>query len=125
TRKPCFIANPPRWSEEIGRVDAARSQESAELAQARGLDLADTLAGQAQALADRLELLGRIPFEPETPPEHGALVGGEVVEHRDQIGSLTEQRDQRIAWVGRLVGDQVAHAALPFTDRGLERHRLQ
>jgi len=57
-----------RCSEEIGRVDAARPQQGAELAQARGLDLPDAFPGQAKPLADCLELLGRVALEAEAPP---------------------------------------------------------
>src|SRR5262245_65822950 len=74
-------------SEEVRCVDAARPQERAQLAEPGALDLPDALASQAETLADRLELLGRIALEAEAPTQHGALVGGEVVEHRDQVGS--------------------------------------
>src|SRR5262250_3376086 len=39
---------PMASSEKVGRVDAARPQERPQLAEPRGLDLADALAGQTE-----------------------------------------------------------------------------
>src|SRR5262249_43496450 len=87
--------DPSSRSEQVGRVDAARTEQGAQLAEPRPLDLTDALAGQAQALPDRLELLGRVALEAEAATQHRPLVGRQVVEHRDQIGALPEERDER------------------------------
>src|SRR2546427_916576 len=50
-------------SEEVRRIHATRREQRAQLPQASGLDLADALAGEAQAPADRLERLGRFAIE--------------------------------------------------------------
>jgi len=49
---PAGRGAPITSSEKVGRVDAARPQERPQLAEPRGLDLADALAGQAETLAE-------------------------------------------------------------------------
>src|SRR4029453_11968878 len=112
-----------RALEEIARVDAAGGQERAECAYRPALDLADASGGGPEPAADRLEALGRLALEAKAAPQHGALVGGEVVEHGDEVGPLAEEGSDGAARVRRRVGDQIAYAA-PLADWRLQRQGL-
>src|SRR5439155_26789088 len=115
---------PRSRARQIGWVDPARRQQRPELPEPRRFDLPDTLAGEPEPLADGLELLRRIALEPEAPPQHGALVRGEIVERRDQVRALAEQRPEHVARVGGPVDDQIADATLALADRRIDRQRM-
>src|SRR5439155_1492859 len=109
-----------RPSEEIRRVHAACGQERAKLPQARGLDLPHALAGEAEAPADRLERLGRLPLEAEAAAQDQPLVLGQIVEYGYQLRALPEERADGAARVAGRIGDEIGHAALPFAAWRLE-----
>src|SRR4030095_1919310 len=98
-------------SQEIARVDTAGGQERAKLAQPAPLDLANALTGQPEPAAERLEALGRVALEAEATPQHGALVGGEVVEHGHEVGALAEEGGDGAARIRRRIGHESAHVA--------------
>src|SRR5262245_55693775 len=103
--------NRQRALEEIARVDPASGQERAELAQAACFDLADALARQPEPAADGLEAFGLLALEAEAAPQHGTLVGGQIVEHGHEVGALAEEGREGAARVRRRIGDEIAHAA--------------
>src|SRR6266850_6657820 len=97
-----------RRSEEIRGVDSPRTEQAAQLAQSRGLDLPYALAAEIQALADCLQRLRLLAFQPEAPAQHRALVGGEIVQHGDEVGARVEEPREDGGGIGRGIGDDVA-----------------
>src|SRR5437879_3539858 len=97
----------------------------AKLAQRLGLDLANALAGDPEALAHLLEGSLVAVEEPEAQLEHSPLARGEGVEDVLDLGAQHRQRGG-VGGRGRLlVLDEVAEVrVLLLADRGLERHRV-
>src|SRR5439155_12840636 len=93
---------------QIGRVDPARLQQAAQLPESRHLQLPHALAAEREPLSDRLQRFRRIALEPEAPPQHRALVGGEVVEHGGEIRAIAEEPGERLRGRRRAVGNEVA-----------------
>src|SRR5262245_30223972 len=94
-------------SDQIAGVEAAGSEQGAELAQGIALDLADALAAEGQALADRLQRFGRIAVEAKPAAEDGGFVGRQVVEDGQEIGPRAQQPPEGRAGIGGRVGDGV------------------
>src|SRR4051812_48492943 len=70
-------AKPQAARQEVGSLHL---QTLAELAQRLALDLADALAGQAEALADLLERLGLLVVQAEAHAQHRRLALVHLVE---------------------------------------------
>src|SRR4030095_12069882 len=59
-------------SHQVGRLDVPRGEETAELLERADLDLADSLAGEPETLADALQCERLLPAPPATPGDHPA-----------------------------------------------------
>src|SRR5665648_769191 len=91
-----------------------------ELHQSLGLDLADTLAGDTELLADLLEGARAAVLEAKTKLEDVALAMGEEAEHEDDLLALHDLADLLGGRDGILVFDEVeerhASADVPLGD---------
>src|SRR6266478_6238330 len=110
---------------QIRRVDPARLEQAAQLSESRHLELPHALAAEREPLSDRLQRFRRIALEPEAPPQHRALVGGEVVQHGGEIRAGAEETGERLRGRPRAVGDEVAERGRRVrTHRRVERDRV-
>src|SRR5262249_51275237 len=132
SRSAAFAASGmPRFRSGTGRsavqeaAELPRPRRVLQLAQGLGLDLADTLAGDAELLADLFEGVIGVHADAEAHAQHPLLARRQRRQHAG--GGLAQVRlDGRVDRQDRvLVLDEVAEVAvLLVADRRLERDRL-
>src|SRR4029453_14322125 len=112
-------------SHQVRRLDVPRGEEAAELLERADLDLADSLAGEPEPLADALQGEGLLTTQAETQRDHCALPVGQVLQHAGQVGTRAEHGRQPGAGLPARVRDALAEAALAVArGRLVERDRM-
>src|SRR5258708_37805310 len=114
----------PSWLLQVV-AELLRARRVAKLAQRLGLDLADALAGDAEALAHLFQRPLVAVDQPETQLQHAPFARRERVEY---VFDLRVQHRER-GGIGRRDGLAVLHevaevGVLLLTDRGFERDRV-
>ena len=99
-------------------------RDDAQLAQRPRLELADALAGDAEAAADLLERPRLLAVEAEAEREHVAHARVQRLECRGKLGRAEVRRRRLVRLLGVGVLDQVAVEALAVAHRRLERDRI-
>src|SRR5262245_24149136 len=86
--RDAFSGSIPHQGADAPRSPSFRTDALVELVQRLALDLADALAGQAEALADLLERLRLLVVQAEAHPQHGRLALVHLVEQVEDVVQL-------------------------------------
>ena len=105
-------------------VELQAGRDRAQLAQRARLELADALAGDAEAVADLLERVRPVALEAEPHREHVAHARVERLERLGELPGAQVRRRLLARVVGAVVLDQVRVARVAVADRRLQRHRV-